>query len=166
MQQSSHTATRRAGFRAVVILAALLFTVIPPSGVQAAESLPPISAEELDDLMQSQDGPLVISVMASWCPPCRQELPRLDALYEKLAPQGLKMVGVSLDYSAKAMSGMIADADIAFPFYWAGEEPMTTYSIRGIPLLFIVDDGEVRQRIEGLHPSEELEAVFRSYLEE
>lgn len=127
--------------------------------------LPAMSLEEMDELLRDE-GPLVISIMTSWCPPCRQELPRLNGIYKKLADRGLKMVGLSLDYSPKAMAKMVADNDVAFPFYWVGEAAMTKHGIRGIPLIIIVRGGAEVERVEGLHPTAELMQIFETYLED
>ena len=66
--------------------------------------------------------------MAAWCHPCIQELPHLNALDRKYRPQGLKTVGISLDYAGpEAMQPIIDDLKVGFPIYWTGEAAIEKY---------------------------------------
>src|SRR5471032_845309 len=62
---------------------------------------PALTATTLDgrafDLASLRGRVVVINVWATWCPPCRAEMPALDAVYRQLHGQGLEMIGLSAD---------------------------------------------------------------------
>lgn len=61
---------------------------------------------------------VLISFFATWCHPCKRELPHLEALYEKYKGQGLKVVVVSIDRDPKAVAGLpafLAKRGLTFP---------------------------------------------------
>src|SRR6202795_3244119 len=82
-------------------LAGLL--VMAVLALAAAQTPPPKDPELLDTqgyqklLQQYRGKPLLVTFWATWCEPCRDEYPMLNELAKQYAPQGLKVVGVSLD---------------------------------------------------------------------
>jgi len=101
-------------------------------------------------LIKAKDGPTVIVAMAAWCLPCREELPILVKLYNKYRRQGLKMVGISLDLGGpSAILPILEKAHANFPVFWAGEEAVRDLNIRAIPLLLLVKDGVIVEKVVG-----------------
>ncbi len=89
-------------------------------------------------------------MMASWCGPCIRELPTLDKLYRRYRNRDLDIIGVSLDFEGPAAMQPIVDSlDVRFPVYWMDEAGVRTYNISGIPLLWVVKNGQVREKILG-----------------
>ena len=64
-------------------------------------SAPALDVPELDgqtfDLSAQRGKVVIVNFWATWCPPCREEMPALDAFYRRYHGQGLEMIGVSTD---------------------------------------------------------------------
>jgi peroxiredoxin len=84
-----------------------LALVLAPGFARAAtdvgQSAPPFTAAELDgtsfDLTATRGKVVVINFWATWCVPCREEMPALDAFYKQYQSRGLDVVGISADRS-------------------------------------------------------------------
>jgi peroxiredoxin len=88
----------------LALLATTLAIVSGPSAFAAMEvgqPAPALVVQELDgktfDLSAVRGKVVVVSFWATWCPPCRTEMPVLDALYRRYHGQGLEMIGLSAD---------------------------------------------------------------------
>ena len=85
---------------------------------------------------------LVVSFWASWCGPCRMELPELQAFYEKYhASSGFEILAISTDEDPHEAERYVKEAKLTFPILWdqdgkAGE----AYAVEGIPMLFVIDE--------------------------
>lgn len=87
---------------------------------------------------------VLIDFWATWCPPCRIEVPHLAEAYEKLHKDGLEMVSISLDESRGISDGNVAAFAKKSKMNWAHvyadvQEIAEKYQIRGIPAAFLVD---------------------------
>jgi thiol-disulfide isomerase/thioredoxin len=124
----------------------------------------PIDTAGIDKIVKDSKGTVMV-VLAAWCFPCRQELPALVKLYEKYKNQGLEMVGISVDLGGPSMIQPLLDkAHVNFPVYWAGEQVVRDLDIRGIPLLFLVKDGEIIREIMGKQSEASLEEKISELL--
>lgn len=120
---------------------------------------------ELQRIIAESEQRLLIVVMAAWCHPCIRELPDLERLYRKYHPQGLNVLGISLDLEGpQAMQPIIDRLKISFPVYWVGEGAIETFQIRGIPLLLLVQRGDVVERIMGQRSPDYLESRIEAFL--
>ena len=93
---------------------------------------------------------LLIDFWASWCGPCRAEMPNVKAAYEKFHPQGFEIIGVSLDSDADAWKQAIADLGITWPQIsdlkgW-DSEGAAAYTVRAIPATVLIKDGVIAAR--------------------
>lgn len=72
-------------------------------GTDVGSTMPEYAAMNLDgskfDLAARRDKVVLVNVWATWCGPCRYEIPELQALHERYSPRGLEVVGVSVDES-------------------------------------------------------------------
>jgi cytochrome c biogenesis protein CcmG, thiol:disulfide interchange protein DsbE len=97
---------------------------------------------------------VLINVWATWCAPCRVEMPSLEALYKDYGPKGLKMIGINTHDEASDSTvlafarGYGLSFDILRDMPSAGADSMTTiYKITGYPESFVVDkNGIIRKK--------------------
>ncbi|MEL6349517.1 MAG: redoxin domain-containing protein, partial [Myxococcota bacterium] len=95
--------------------------------------------------------PFIMTFWASWCGPCRKELPALAALYEKYKDQGLVVVGVNVDRDRNKAKGFLRDMPLPFPVVLDTEnELMGRFDAQSVPTTFwVTADGDIRQKTEG-----------------
>jgi len=95
--------------------------------------------------------PFIMTFWASYCGPCRKELPALGALYEQYKPQGLEIVAVNVDRTVQAARGFMAKTPIIFPVVLDNTGAVQrTMDARTLPTTFFVKrDGTIRQRTTG-----------------
>jgi len=100
---------------------------------------------------------VLIDFWASWCGPCRQEMPNLVKAYSQYKDKGFEIVGVSFDKNGKSWKDGITKLNITWPQmsdlkYWDCEGAKI-YAIRSIPHTVLLDkDGKIIAR--GLHGAE------------
>jgi thiol-disulfide isomerase/thioredoxin len=110
---------------------------------------------------------VVLDFWATWCAPCRSEIPGYIALQEKYAGAGLVMVGVSLDREGPGVvKKFVIDQKINYPIVLGDEQIAGAFGgVEAIPTTFIIDrQGIVRYRKVGAMPAGEFEAVVASFL--
>lgn len=82
---------------------------------------------------------VLLNFWATWCPPCRREMPDLEKLYQRFAPQGLVVLAVS-DEKRETVEGFLAKQHYTFPVLLdAGRKVNTAFGIEGIPNSFLFD---------------------------
>ncbi|MDR2413568.1 MAG: AhpC/TSA family protein [Odoribacteraceae bacterium] len=87
---------------------------------------------------------LVIDFWASWCAPCRQEIPRLKELYSAFAPAGLEIVSISIDKDRDAWIKAMDAEQMPWPqLRDAGDVNSKLFFVKAIPALFVVDSSGV-----------------------
>lgn len=90
---------------------------------------------------------VVLNVWATWCVPCRREMPMLDSLRAEFAPRGVEVIGVSVDGAGAddAVKAFVAEYGIGFRILRDPESRISTsYQTRGVPETFLIDrDGRI-----------------------
>ena len=82
---------------------------------------------------------VLVNFWATWCPPCRKEMPDLQALYEKYKDQGLVVLSIS-DEDAAKVNPFIAERKITYPVLLdPGRKVNTAFVVEGIPKSFVYD---------------------------
>jgi peroxiredoxin len=84
---------------------------------------------------------VLVNFWATWCPPCRKEMPDLQALYDKFKDQGFVVLAISDEDTAK-VSPFIAERKIGYPILLdPGRKVNEAYIVEGIPKSFVYDRG-------------------------
>jgi len=87
---------------------------------------------------------VLVNFWATWCPPCRKEMPDLQALYDKYRDRGFVVLSISDEESAK-VTPFIAERKITYPVLLdPGRKVNTAFVVEGIPKSFVYDrDGKL-----------------------
>ena len=126
-----------------------------------------ISESALDELINAKNNILMVTFMAAWCGPCIDELPALNRLYNKYKDKGLNLIGISIDMQGpQAMQPIISKLQISFPIYWYGEPAVRKFSLFAIPMIFLVKEGRVVEKLPGRRSEKELGKKIRVFLSE
>jgi len=159
-------------------LLGLLFSVLAATSL-ASSSLVGQSAPDFalksasgDNLRLSEfrGDVVMINFWATWCGPCRQEMPLLDELYSTYQRVGFNLLGVNIDDDSGKAMNMIAELGVSFPVLFdTHKEVSKLYAVDAMPVTIIVDrDGKVRHVHHGYKPGYEQDYLneIRSLLRE
>lgn len=97
----------------------------------------------------------LVNVWATWCEPCKAEIPALDSLHRRLAPRGFRLVAVSVDTGdSTAVAAFMRGYGVAFDVL---HDPAQTiqriYQSDKVPESFLIDrDGRIVRIVYGAHP--------------
>jgi thiol-disulfide isomerase/thioredoxin len=88
---------------------------------------------------------VVLNFWASWCSPCRRELPRLDAINREMSAQGATIVAVSIDENVDNARGFAKSAGLAMPVAHDGPRGLAReLDLRTVPATVVLDrDGHI-----------------------
>lgn len=110
---------------------------------------------------------VLLNFWATWCPPCRKEMPDLESLYRRFGPQGLVILGID-DEQAEKVQPFVARQGITYPVLLdPGRKVNTLFQIEGIPKTFVYDrEGKiVAQSIDMRTQKQFLEMLGRAGLQ-
>lgn len=89
---------------------------------------------------------VLVDFWASWCAPCRQEMPRMKEIYKKYKPLGLEILGVVVWDKVEDHKIAMKDMEITWPQILSEEAP-TLYGVQGIPYIMLIDpQGKIVKR--------------------
>ena len=94
---------------------------------------------------------VLLNFWATWCPPCIQELPSLNTLHRELEPNGLVVLGISVDENKQAYENFLERFNVAFPTVRDPEMAVASrYGTSMYPETYLIDpDGYVLRKYEG-----------------
>jgi peroxiredoxin len=87
---------------------------------------------------------VLVNFWATWCPPCRKEMPDLDTLYQRFQAQGFEVLGIT-DEDASTVAPFIGARHVSYPILLdPGRKVGDLYQVPGIPMSFVYDrDGKL-----------------------
>ncbi len=100
---------------------------------------------------------VMINFWATWCGPCRQEMPLLDELYTRYERVGFNLLGVNIDDDSRRAMQMIDELGVNFPVLFdAHKEVSKLYEVDAMPVTVLVDrEGNIRHVHHGYKPGYE-----------
>ena len=134
-----------------------LFRDVPFTDLEGREARLPCQGHQV----------LVVNFWATWCGPCKLEIPQLAQIANEYGPQGVSLVGVCLDAATpKSLQPAVKALGINYPvLVGSAEQVLERTGIDGIPAtLIIAADGTVYRRLVGYHTKEELLAPITELL--
>jgi peroxiredoxin len=100
---------------------------------------------------------VMINFWASWCGPCRQEMPLLDELYNEYKPLGFTILGVNVEEDSTQAKQLLKELPVDFPVLFDNQSKVSRlYDVVAMPSTVLVDrDGNVRYLHKGYKPGYE-----------
>ena len=126
---------------------------------KVGQPAPPLTVAQLDgrpfDLGTLRDHVVVVNFWATWCPPCRAELPALDAFYRQYHAQGVEILALSAERSRARGDARKAMQPFAFPAAMLCDAKANGFGDPdGLPTTYVIDtQGVIRARFLAGRPS-------------
>jgi len=110
---------------------------------------------------------VVLNFWATWCIPCRSEIPSLSAMQKDLEPRGLSVIGVSYDDTADLVQQFQKDIPQSYQIVLGGREVGAQLPASPLPTTYIIDRaGRIREKIIGETTRAAFESIIKPLLEE
>jgi thiol-disulfide isomerase/thioredoxin len=139
---------------------------LPAAGAAA----PALVARQFDgqvlDLAAQRGHVVLLNFWASWCGPCRAEMPALDALAQELRERGLVVIGLSADDRHDRADALKAAKGLSYPLGLLSEATRNDFgSPRSLPLSYLIDrEGVIRQVLSANRGPVSVEALRTAVL--
>ena len=142
---------------AFAALAAASLAQAPPVGAAIAPSsaAPDFTLRSGDGrnlrLLEQRGQVVMINFWATWCGPCRQEMPHLNRLHEKYKTAGFMLLGVNIDDDPANAAALAAKLGVSFPVLYDTDKRVSKlYDLSTMPSTVLIDrDGRVRHLHRG-----------------
>ncbi|MBN2191006.1 MAG: redoxin domain-containing protein [Candidatus Aureabacteria bacterium] len=121
----------------------------------------------LNKLLSENRGKVVIlDFFATWCPPCKQEVPGFIDLYRKYKDKGLEIIAVAVDKTSPyRINNFVKENDVNYPVYLDSGDLAGKYKIRSIPhTIFIDKSGSIVKTHIGYMSEDAFEKEIKSLL--
>ncbi len=130
-------------------------------GIQVGNRAPNFQLQNLAgetvSLESLRGKPVLINFWATWCGPCKIEMPYLQQIYDVWSPKGLVILAIDVGESSAVAGKFLADNNLSLPVLLDTDRKVTTsYGITAIPTTFFIDkNGIIAQKFIGAFPNKE-----------
>jgi peroxiredoxin len=109
---------------------------------------------------------VLLNFWASWCPPCRDEMPLFSKWHRESHARGLRVIGVSMDDDAASVKQFLAAHPVTYPIVMGDIKLAETYGgVLGLPLSYLIDArGRIVARYQGETELVKIEAKIKELL--
>ena len=161
--------------RAAALTATLVVTSMVSTSTGASASMAPsftLPSRSGDNVsLASLKGKVVmLNFWASWCGPCRQEMPLLEQMHKRYSALGFTLVGVNVDANSKDAEEWLSKTPVSFPVLFDRESKVSAlYNVKAMPSTVFIDrKGNVRYLHKGYKSGDEGEYLnqIRALLKE
>ena len=149
----------------LLLSAAPLLWAFPATGPAANFTLKSATGENIR-LSEYRGQVVLINFWASWCGPCRQEFPHLDAIHQKYEDLGFTVFGVNVEQDREMADKVLRDIPVSFPILFDDQNQVSElYDVDAMPMTVLVDrNGEIRFMHRGYKPG--YEAAYEKQVRE
>ena len=151
---------------AACLMAVLLLPAAPGRGKAPAWELKDLAGKPVKS-SDFKGKVVVLDFWATWCPPCRQEIPGFISLQKKYEKQNVVVIGISLDEEGPGVVKRFIDANhINYPVVMGDEKVATAFEINeGIPTTFVINpQGEIVSKHVGFTDESSFEKEIKPWL--
>ena len=142
-----------------------------PLGAQGLRAAPDFILKDLSQkkvkLTDFKGKVVILNFFATWCPPCRAEIPELIKLYRLNKEKGLVVLGVSLDMDLppQGLTTFVKDMKITYPVLMGTTDLAEKYQVNGVPTTILINrEGKAHTRYDGLVPASRFEKDLSNLL--
>jgi len=139
----------------IITILASSFLLLPAQALEIGQKAPDFTLKNTQgenlSLAEQRGKIIVINFWASWCAPCRKEMPVLQKFHEKYNDLGVSVWGVNVEQENQAGRNFLKGLDLTFPIFFDQSNTISaTYQVKAMPSTVIVDrDGLVRYVFRG-----------------
>ena len=149
--------------KGIAAVAAALAVSLPafaadPTGPAPSFTLTSSAGQDVS-LAQYKGQVVMLNFWASWCGPCRQEMPLLESIYKKYNKMGFTLIGVNVEPNSQAANEWLKATPVSFPILYDKDSKVSKlYDVAGMPSTVIIDrSGNLRVLHRGYKPGDENE---------
>ncbi len=152
---------RRYRFIPRALLAALLAGCLAGANATAPQPAPDFTLKSLSGenlkLSELRGQVVLVNFWASWCGPCRQEMPLLDEMYQRYQKLGFTVLGVNVEQDGAPAQVLLKEHPVHFPVLFDPQSTVSKlYNLNAMPSTVLVDrNGNVRYLHQGYLPGYE-----------
>ncbi len=125
----------------------------PTQGIKVGNLAPDFQLQNLNgnsvSLSDFRGKPVLLNFWASWCPPCRDEMPYLQQVYDEWSAKGLVLLAINIGESSSTVEEFMQSHNLSFPVLLDTKQDVDQkYNIYGIPTTFLIDKDGIIQDIK------------------
>lgn len=133
--------------------AAVLFFAVATASADEPQTLTPMSGDvqapefdlmgpagEPQRLLDHRGKPVILNFWATWCPPCRAEMPSMQRAHETVGEEGISVIAINVGEDAETVARFLEETSVDFSIPMdVDSEVVQSYPVKGLPTTFVID---------------------------